>query len=97
MLKKHDYEKDSIQEYLAYLVWSKQNTIFAKQTLAVVLSNVGSEECLSAYEGLLEEMYPIRVELKKIRGDIRQKELEDWLSRKEIFIGVDNGIRRIQI
>lgn len=97
MLKKQSYKKNSLQEYLAFLVWNKQNTIFAKQTLAVVLSNTGNDKCLDIYEELLEEMYPNLKDLKIAKDSRAKEELEDWLGKKKIMIEATNAHRYIQV
>lgn len=59
-------------------MWNKEKTIFAKQTLAILLSNMGSEECLRKYDEMQEELFPSLKSMKDIRAKQAEKQLKEF-------------------
>ena len=78
MWKHKEYKKGSFQEVLAWLVWNKEKSIFAKQTLAIILSNMGSEECIRKFEEMQEEMFPSMMAAKKARALAAERQLKEF-------------------
>lgn len=85
MWKHRDYKIGSISEVLAWLVWNKEKSIFAKQTLAIILSNMGSEECVKKFEDMQEEMFPSLIAIRKERARQAALQLQDF-SKEPITI-----------
>ena len=87
MWKHRDYKQGSLKEVLAWLVWNKEKSIFAKQTLAIILSNMGSEECIRKFEEMQEEIFPSLISIRKERAMVAARQLEEF-SKEPITINV---------
>lgn len=60
------------------MVWNKEKSIFAKQTLAIILSNIGSEESIKKFEEMQEEMFPSLKAAKEEKTRLAQEQLKEF-------------------
>jgi hypothetical protein len=85
LLNSGEFKRNSLKELLAWLVWNKEKTIFAKQTLAVILSNIDIDKSMSRFKDMQEELFP----MLKVDREEKAKKHEETLKQfreKEIRI-----------